>query len=88
MDRTELINQTLKQLEAAYWGNDFHPDTPDVQARAVLEAFAATLLESRIDAVTNAVDEWVRAGSGTYDELQAVVEQTLKPPDGGTHAEP
>lgn len=30
------------------------------------------------DAVTNAVDDWVRAGAGTYDELQAVVEQAIR----------
>jgi hypothetical protein len=30
-----------------------------------------------IDGVTNAVDDWVRSSAGTYDELQAVVEQAL-----------
>jgi len=30
------------------------------------------------DAVTNDVDEWVRAGAGTYDELQAVVERAIR----------
>ena len=38
---------------------------------------AADLPGATIDAVTNAVDEWVRAGGGTYDELQPVVEQAL-----------
>jgi hypothetical protein len=30
------------------------------------------------DTVTNAVDEWVRAGGGTYDELQFVVEKAIR----------
>jgi hypothetical protein len=30
------------------------------------------------DAVTNDVDEWVRAGAGTYDELQAVIERAIR----------
>ncbi len=30
------------------------------------------------DVVTNAVDEWVRAGGGSYEELQAVVEQAIR----------
>ena len=30
------------------------------------------------DGVTNAVDDWVRAGAGTYDELQAVVERAIR----------
>ena len=30
------------------------------------------------DAVTNDVDDWVRAGGGTYDELQAVVESAIR----------
>lgn len=34
-----------------------------------------------IDPVTNAVDEWVRAGAGTYDELQTVVDQAIKKHD-------
>lgn len=31
-----------------------------------------------VDTVTNAVDEWVRAGGGTYEELQAIVEKALR----------
>jgi len=43
------------------------------QLRLVWNARGAAV----IDPVTNAVDEWVRAGAGTYDELQAVVEQAI-----------
>jgi hypothetical protein len=30
------------------------------------------------DAIANAVDDWVRAGAGTYDELEAVVEAAIR----------
>jgi hypothetical protein len=30
------------------------------------------------DAVSNAVDDWVRAGGGTYEELADVVEQAIR----------
>lgn len=30
------------------------------------------------DAVTNDVDDWVRAGAGTYDELQVIVERAIR----------
>lgn len=35
-------------------------------------------VEELTDAVTNDVDDWVRAGGGTYDELQAVVERAIR----------
>lgn len=34
-------------------------------------------IDAITDAVTNAVDEWIRAGGGTYEELQAVVEKAI-----------
>ena len=30
------------------------------------------------DAISNDVDDWVRAGGGTYDELSAVVENAIR----------
>ena len=35
-------------------------------------------IQDLTDGVTNAVDDWVRAGAGTYDELQAVVEKAIR----------
>lgn len=35
-------------------------------------------IQDLTDAVTNDVDDWVRAGAGTYDELQAVVERAIR----------
>lgn len=33
---------------------------------------------NRIDAIVNAVDEYIRDGGGTYDELQAIVERAME----------
>jgi len=35
-------------------------------------------IQDLTDGVTNDVDDWVRAGAGTYDELQAVVERAIR----------
>jgi hypothetical protein len=35
-------------------------------------------IQDLTDGVTNDVDDWVGAGGGTYDELQAVVERAIR----------
>lgn len=35
-------------------------------------------IQDLTDAITNDVDDFVRAGAGTYDELQAVVEKAIR----------
>lgn len=35
-------------------------------------------IQDLTDGVTNDVDDWVRAGGGTYDALQAVVERAIR----------
>jgi hypothetical protein len=35
-------------------------------------------IQDLTDGVSNAVDDWVSAGGGTYDELQTVVEQAIR----------
>lgn len=54
--------------------------------RRTLMSITEQDIRDLIDRVTNAVDEWVRAGAGTYEELQAVVERAIRriaevPPD-------
>lgn len=40
--------------------------------------FTETEIKDLAEAVSIAVDEWVRDGAGTYDELEAVVERAIR----------
>jgi hypothetical protein len=51
----------------------------EVARLAPLRALAGgQAVNEAIDALTNAVDEWIRRGGGTYDELQLVIESVLR----------
>jgi hypothetical protein len=75
-DFDRIARDVVRDFSGSAGENNVESDAEDVAAalRLIWNARGAAL----IDPVTNAVDEWVRAGAGTYDELQAVVEQAIK----------